>query len=95
MLEDIRNTTMKTNNTVKLFVASRPEVDVPHSLWPTVTIQAQDNFEDIKKYVEGEIERFIDDFHRDRPRGGSESVPAVEEMKNDILDDVLGKCDNM
>ncbi|TEY50790.1 hypothetical protein BOTCAL_0272g00020 [Botryotinia calthae] len=91
ILEDIRNTTLKTENIVKLFVASRPEIDIPYNPWPTVTIQARDNFEDIKKYVEGEVEKFIDDFHYDRPVEGS----AVMIMKTQIIGDILGKCDNM
>ncbi|KAJ5737600.1 NACHT nucleoside triphosphatase [Penicillium malachiteum] len=95
LLKDIRNNMSKTENVVKLFVASRPEVGVPHRLWPTITIQSRDNFEDIKKYVEGEVEQFIDDYHRDRLDEGSECVPAVEEKKDQIIQDVLDKCDNM
>ncbi|KAJ6007575.1 hypothetical protein N7540_011551 [Penicillium herquei] len=95
LLKDIRDIMSKTENTVKLFVASRPEVGVPHRMWPTITIQARDNFEDIKKYVEGEIEQFIDDYRRESLDQGSELVSAVEEKKDKIIQDVLDKCDNM
>ncbi|KAJ5626711.1 hypothetical protein N7528_004138 [Penicillium herquei] len=95
LLENIRHTMSKTENIVKLFVASRPEVGVSHERWPTVTIQAQDNYADIKKYVEGEVKQFIDDYHRDRPDQGPEFIPAVEEMKDKIIHDILDKCDNM
>ncbi|KAJ5115972.1 hypothetical protein N7456_000320 [Penicillium angulare] len=85
ILADIRKAMSNTKNKVKIFISSRPEIGISHGLCPTMTIEARNNSEDIKNYVEGEINEFIDEYH----------VPAVERKKDEIVQVILEKCDDM
>lgn len=84
LLDGIRKAMSNTpQNTVKLLVAGRP--DVLDKSWPTITIQAQDNSQDIEHYVDKEVNSFIQEC----------DMSVAKREKDYIIKTLLEKSDNM
>lgn len=70
---------------VRIFVSSRPDPSIlgQWSSGPTIDIQASDNRDDIRKYLDLEIDRV------------AKKVKALEKMKNEVMETLLERSQGM
>ncbi|KAL4941934.1 ankyrin repeat-containing domain protein [Aspergillus oleicola] len=75
----------ESQNPVKIFVSSRPEPDIAAELEqsPNVGIQADENQDDIKKYLDIELDK------------QAKRVAVLKRMKSEIIDKLLERAQGM
>lgn len=76
----------KSSNPVKIFISSRPDVDIKDHFMnlPNVEIRATDNDRDIAKFVDSEITK--------NPRWGKK---IAQDLQNQIVNTLLEKSQGM
>jgi len=82
IISDLLSILKKSNCLVKAFISSRHSLEIEDRLrnFPNVSIEATDNAEDIRNYVESALSRRIEDRELLRGRVSAELRRQIEEV---------------
>ncbi|GIJ81561.1 hypothetical protein Asppvi_000060 [Aspergillus pseudoviridinutans] len=85
LIQALQSFLSESNKVVRIFIASRPDPKIEYQLEsrPNVCIQADDNLNDIEKFLQEELDRL------------SKTAPLLKTMESKIIGKLLERCQGM
>ncbi|KAJ6031863.1 hypothetical protein N7540_002595 [Penicillium herquei] len=87
LIDALKYFILECKNTVKIFISSRPDSNIKSHLAsvPSITISASHNHDDIKMFLDFELDRLAKD----------QGIQVLGRLKTEIMNKLLEKCQGM